>query len=145
MSATCSRGEEYAWKIYEWSERIYERQQYTDSERLREITMSCTWGYIWHGRYFYHSWLLWLLLFVVGAGTTVFFLLKNRHQKKCPGCSTPVDETYLRCPGCGQGLKSHCPGCCRIVEDVWQVCPYCKMALQPAATDKYHDKLQPHS
>ena len=96
--------------------------------------MGCTWGYTWHGRYFYHSWLFWLILLVLVLAAAVFLLPKLRiGQKKCPNCDSPVQDVYLRCPDCGHGLKSHCPGCSHIVENSWQFCPHCKQPLHTGA------------
>ncbi len=103
--------------------------------------MNCAWGYTWHGRYFYHSWLLWIFL-LTGIAVAVIFLLRKKQQKKCPGCDATVEEAYLRCPECGQELKIHCPGCYRIVENSWRTCPYCTVPLKPTETHRHHEKLQ---
>lgn len=100
--------------------------------------MYCSWGYSWHGRYFYHSWLFWLLLIVAGLAT-LFFLLnraRKKQQLQCPCCNNPVEDVYLRCPDCGHELKSHCPHCSHIVENSWQCCPHCKEALHSGTPDK---------
>ena len=90
--------------------------------------MYCSWGYTWHGRYFYHSWIFWLLMILmITTGIVLFICRKKRvEQMECPSCRNPVQEVYMRCPDCGQELKSHCPGCNRIVDNSWQCCPYCK-------------------
>lgn len=94
--------------------------------------MNCAWGYTWHGQYFYHSWLFWLLIVFVVAGLAYFFCRLGKNQrKKCPGCNSSVQDAYLRCPECGRSLKGHCPACNRIVENSWQFCPHCKEKLTP--------------
>jgi predicted amidophosphoribosyltransferase len=100
--------------------------------------MNCSWGFSWHGRYFFHSWLFWLLLILVVTATLVFLLNRPRkkQQLKCPGCNNPVEEVYLRCPDCGRELKSHCPGCSRIVDNDWQFCPHCKEMLHSGASEE---------
>lgn len=100
--------------------------------------MNCTWGYTWHGLYLYHSWLFWLLVITVVAIALVFLLnhLRKRRQLRCSGCHCPVEAVYLRCPECGQELKSHCPGCSHIVDSSWQFCPHCKESLQSGANKK---------
>jgi predicted amidophosphoribosyltransferase len=94
--------------------------------------MNCIWRYTWYDHFLSHGWLFWLLV-VAAVAVTLFFLL-NRRQKKqqlrCSGCNSLVEAVYLRCPECGQELKSHCPGCSHIVENSWQFCPYCKETLQ---------------
>ncbi|MBW1751145.1 MAG: zinc ribbon domain-containing protein [Deltaproteobacteria bacterium] len=100
--------------------------------------MYCSWGYTWHGRYFYHSWLFWLLLMMtITAGVILLLIHRQKvRQRKCPSCNNPVQEVYLRCPDCGQGLKSHCPHCSHIVENSWQFCPHCKKALHSGTPEK---------
>ncbi len=95
--------------------------------------MNCTWGYTWHGRYLYHSWFFWLLVIVtlVTALVCLWSYLHRKQQPSCPCCHSQVDEVYMRCPECGEGLKSHCPGCHHIVNNSWQCCPNCKKTLQP--------------
>jgi predicted amidophosphoribosyltransferase len=91
--------------------------------------MYCSWGYTWHGYYFYHSWLFW---FVLSAGlftAGLYLILRKQQPKKCPTCDSPVENTYLQCPGCGHSLKTHCPDCYRVVDRLWKVCPYCEKAL----------------
>jgi len=94
--------------------------------------MACIWGYSWPDQYFYHSWLLWLFLILAITATVVFLVnrLRQTQRLQCPHCTSPVQEAYLRCPNCGQGLKSHCPRCSRIVETSWQFCPHCKGELR---------------
>lgn len=93
--------------------------------------MNCIWGYTWHGYYFYHSWLFWLILSAGLSAATLFYLFfQKRRQKKCPNCSTPVESAFLQCPECGHGLQTHCPDCYRIVDRLWKTCPYCEKSLQ---------------
>jgi len=100
--------------------------------------MHCIWGFIWHGRSLYHNWLFWLLVIATAAIALVFLLyhLRKKQQLTCPGCHSPVEPVYLRCPECGQALKSHCSGCHHIVDTGWQCCPHCKEALQSEAERK---------
>ena len=96
--------------------------------------MWCSNGYSWHGAYFYHSWIFWLiLLLILPVAGIALYRYRCTRQKKCPNCRAPVEEAFLRCPECGHGLKMHCPHCSRIVETRWQYCPFCNGALHGVA------------
>jgi len=100
--------------------------------------MNCAWRSTWQSYYFFHSWLFWLFLILTITAALIFLLnhLRIKQQMKCPGCNSLVQEVYLRCPDCGQGLKSHCPSCSRIVENSWQFCPHCQEALHHGGSNK---------
>lgn len=46
----------------------------------------------------------------------------------CPGCRTPVEPDWKRCPRCGESLSGErrfCPNCGRPLQAGWKTCPYC--------------------
>lgn len=100
--------------------------------------MNCIWGVTWHSRYLYHSWLFWLLATALVSVTLAFLFnhWRRKQQPTCSECQSPVEAVYLRCPECGQELKTHCPRCHHIVDSKRQCCPHCKEALHPEAKEE---------
>jgi hypothetical protein len=46
-------------------------------------------------------------------------------EERCLVCRTPLEATYVCCPGCATELRRRCDGCSEPVEFAWSACPYC--------------------
>jgi len=82
-------------------------------------------------RYVMWTWLA--LLIPDGIGIILYFILRSRLPKPCPGCSTPLKSGYIFCPHCGTALQATCPHCGQGVELIWANCAHCgtKLPTQP--------------
>lgn len=55
--------------------------------------------------------------------------VRQLKELSCPGCGSPIDKTFLRCPRCQRRLKDPCGSCGKPVDPSWKVCPYCEASL----------------
>ncbi len=55
--------------------------------------------------------------------------VRQLREVSCPGCSYPIEKSYLRCPRCKRRLKDPCPSCGKPVDPRWALCPYCESIL----------------
>lgn len=46
-------------------------------------------------------------------------------EKFCPKCSCSVQESFLFCPECGEGLKNACVHCKKDSFQSYKLCPFC--------------------
>jgi len=89
-----------------------------------------------------HNGLLWALFVFIGniVGLIVYLILRSSSPEssialapaatsKCPGCSGPIQKSYVACPHCGFKLSKDCPQCGKRAELDWKVCPYCGHAM----------------
>jgi hypothetical protein len=84
-----------------------------------------------------------LLLVFIG----ILVWLPQRRQSssdgasmKCPACSGGIQNTYFRCPHCGEGLKHHCPNCSKVMQQDWACCPYCREDQTPFRTQPQNSR-----
>ena len=69
-------------------------------------------------------------LFLIFILIVIWFFYKREQPlaiatQKCPKCSGAIQESYFRCPHCGETLKHNCPNCSRVMEHDWTYCPHC--------------------
>ncbi len=50
-------------------------------------------------------------------------------QRRCPLCSTAIDDSSAACAGCGAAVERICGACHRSVPDGVEACPACAMAV----------------
>lgn len=43
----------------------------------------------------------------------------------CPGCSEPMEASWVACPYCGKDLPRYCQTCGAEMDDEWVACPFC--------------------
>ncbi len=55
--------------------------------------------------------------------------IRAEGQRLCLSCERPLQEDFLFCPFCTQGLTRFCPACHKGVRADWAACPYCGCAL----------------
>jgi len=78
---------------------------------------------------------LWTLLaiFIPNAiGVILYFIMRERLMRDCPGCGKRVRGMYTFCPLCGTEVVQSCPGCRRSIEAGWSHCPSCGKGLKAA-------------
>jgi len=78
---------------------------------------------------------LWTLLsiFIPNAiGIILYFIMRERLMRDCPGCGKRVRGMYTFCPLCGTEVVQSCPGCRRSIEAGWSHCPSCGKGLKAA-------------
>lgn len=92
--------------------------------------MFCGPGSVWGG-WSLGPWFMPGLLLLVFVGILVW--LSQRRQTSteiprlaCPACTGPIQNSYFRCPHCGEALKHHCPNCSKVMQQDWAYCPYCQ-------------------
>lgn len=78
--------------------------------------------------------LLWTVVAILVPGligVVIYLLARNSMAEGmlCAKCSSPVQESFLVCPKCGNELASPCPGCGKENPKDWHMCPYCKAEL----------------
>ncbi len=62
--------------------------------------------------------------------------VRQLAELSCPGCRSPVEKSYLRCPHCQRRLKDPCESCGKPVDPRWSMCPYCETTLPGARQRK---------
>lgn len=51
--------------------------------------------------------------------------------ERCLVCRTPIDDDFLRCPGCAAELRRPCPECRTPLRLHWSACPHCASEVAP--------------
>jgi hypothetical protein len=54
-------------------------------------------------------------------------------DERCLACRTPLEEDFLRCPGCAAELRRPCRHCAEPLRLHWSACPHCTAAVSPDA------------
>ena len=49
--------------------------------------------------------------------------------ERCLACRTPVEDDFLRCPGCAAELRRPCPECAMPLRLHWSACPHCAVEV----------------
>ena len=75
-------------------------------------------------------------LLIVAVLIYYFFIYRGIHNsnknslKKCPKCSSDIEDNFNICPICKVTLIKKCPNCGNRVEILWNFCPECEKRLE---------------
>jgi hypothetical protein len=59
--------------------------------------------------------------------------VRQLEEQSCANCGHPIEQTYLRCPGCRARVKDPCESCSKPIDPRWAICPYCETPQRRAA------------
>jgi hypothetical protein len=51
---------------------------------------------------------------------------------RCLACLTPLQASFVCCPGCGDALRTRCADCGTLLRIGWRACPECAQPMLPA-------------